>query len=62
MEILTLLALDEVNLVVFNDWKIRWQDYVTVTRQVEEVPDVGARQGILCSTLMTGWSTLWQTG
>ena len=62
MELPTLLAPDEVNLVVLNDWKIRWQDYATVTRLVEEVPDIGACQGTLRSALMTGWSTLWQTG
>ena len=62
LEVPTLLAPDEVNLVVLNDWKIRWQDYATVTRLVEEVPGVGAHQGILRSALTTGWSTLWQMG
>ena len=45
-----------------NDWETRWQDYVTMTCVLEEIPDVAGRQAVLRSALSHEWTILWSTG
>ena len=49
-------------MVTFSDWKARWNDYVTMTRVYQEVPDVAGRQAVLRSALSNEWSILWSAG
>ena len=49
-------------MVPFNDWETRWQDYVTMTCALEDIPDVAGRQAVLRSTLSYEWTVLWSTG
>ena len=53
---------DDTALSDFTDWKIRFQDYVTLTCLKDDVPSVAARQGVLRAALAPGWSKLWQSG
>ena len=38
---------ENLDMVTFSDWKARWNDYVTMTRVYQEVPDVAGRQAVL---------------
>ena len=51
-----------LDMVTFSDWKARWNDYVTMTRVYQEVPDVAGRQAVLRSALSNEWSILWSAG
>ena len=51
-----------IDMVQFNDWETRWQDYVTMTCVLEEIPDVAGRQAVLRSALSHEWTILWSTG
>ena len=49
---------DTIDMVQFNDWETRWQDYVRMTCVLEEIPDVARRQAVLRSALsMSGRSS-----
>ena len=51
-----------IDIVQFNDWETRWQDYVTMTCVLEEIRDVVGRQAVLRSALSHEWTILWSTG
>ena len=53
---------EELNLTIFQDWKVRWNDYAAATRVKEETPNLGARHAIIRSALAKEWSLLWQAG
>ena len=62
MELPRLEAPSEVTLTDYNDWKVRFRDYVVLTRLMEEIPSVLGRQAELRAALAPPWSKLWQTG
>ena len=62
MELPRLEAPSEVTLTDHNDWKVRFRDYVVLTRLMEEIPSVLGRQAELRAALAPPWSKLWQTG
>ena len=62
MELPRLEAPSEVTLTDYNDWKVRFRDYVVLTRLKEEIPSVLGRQAELRAALAPPWSKLWQTG
>ena len=59
MELPRLEALSEVTLTDYNDWKVRFRDYVVLTRLKEEIPSVLGRQAELRAALAPPWSKLW---
>ncbi len=53
---------DALDLVLFSDWKSRWEDYITMTCVYEEVPNATGRQAVLRSALSKEWTVLWSAG
>ena len=62
VDIPVLTSPDDTDLTAFADWKLRWFDYLSLTRARENIPTVAARQGLLRSALHSEWTILWQTG
>ena len=53
---------DTIDMVQFNNWETRWQDYVTMTCVLEEIPDVADRQAVRRLALSQERTILWSTG
>ncbi len=58
MDIPKLGSPEEMKLIDFRDWKIRFEDYSAATRLAQEC-DLNARRGILRSALDQEWTKMW---
>ncbi len=58
MDIPKLGSPEEMKLIDFRDWKIRFEDYTAATRLAQDC-DLNARRGILRSALDQEWTKMW---
>ena len=62
MDVPVLSSPEDSDLTSFTDWRTRWADYLSLTRAMDGIETLTARQGLLRSALHPDWTVLWQTG
>ena len=62
MDVPVLSSPEDSDLTSFTDWRTRWADYLPLTRAMDGIETLTARQGLLRSALHPDWTVLWQTG
>ena len=62
MDVPVLSSPEDSDLTSFTDWRTRWADYLSLTRAMDGIETLTARQGLLHSALHPDWTVLWQTG
>ena len=62
MDVPVLSSPEDSDLTSFTDWRTRWADYLSLTRAMDGIETLAARQRLLRSALHPDWTVLWQTG
>ena len=62
MDVPVLSNPEDSDLTSFTDWRTRWVDYLSLTRAMDGIETLTARQGLLRSALHLDWTVIWQTG
>ena len=62
MDFPVLSSPEDSDLTSFTDWLTRWVNYLSLTRDMDGIKIITARQRLLCSALHLGWSVALQTG